>query len=113
MGVYLNLLFIAVIVVVITDLSGFIDSLKHLIWKFTWGDKREFRDFDMRPIGCSFCTFHWIGLIYLLISGEFTLLTYMVVVLMSLFTPIFKDIMILAKDFSMKIIDVIYEFFGL
>lgn len=113
MGIYTELSLIAFIIVNIVDLSGFIDTLKHWIWNFAYKNKREYKDFDFRPFECSYCSLHHTGVIYLLIVGEFSLLTYSYLLFLCLMTPIIKDILMLAKAFIQKIIDTIYEWYDL
>lgn len=93
------------------DLSGFIETLKHWIWKFACKG-RQYQDFDFRPFECSYCLTHWTGLIYLLCTG-WTLSLYTLLLLICLMTPIIKDILMLAKAFIQKIIDTIYEWYDL
>ena len=113
MNIYLTLFLITVIVVNLIDLSGFIHTLKHWIWKWVWKNKRPYQEFDFRPFECSYCMTHWVGLIYLLISKQWTLPTYTVLLLLCFITPIIKDIILTTKDILQKIIDTIYEYLGL
>lgn len=94
----INLLMITVIVVFIIDLSGIVDSIKHLIWRIIVGNKREYRNFNLKPIDCSLCMTFWTGLIYLMTIGQFTLVNIMLVCLFSFLTPVIKDVMITLSD---------------
>lgn len=113
MNVYIDLLLLAIIVVSITDLSGFIDTLKHWIWKWVWRDKREYRDFSIKPIGCSYCSLHWTGLIYLIITNQFTLLFYAYLLFLCYMTPIIKDCLQMVKDICIRILDMLYTYLEL
>ena len=62
----MELLLIAICVVILVDLSGFIETIKHWIWDFTYKKKREYRDFDFRPFSCSFCMTHWASNVYVI-----------------------------------------------
>ena len=111
MDAYTGLLLITVVVVNLVDLSGFVDTVKHWIWDFTYKKKREYRNFDFRPFQCSYCMTHHVGVIYLLIVGELSLLTYAFLLWLCLMTPVIKDILMLIKAFCSKIIDVIYMWY--
>lgn len=63
-----ELLLISSIVVYIVDLSGFTDSWKNWLWKHFKTNTRS-----MKPFDCSQCMTWWVGLIYLWLSGRFTL----------------------------------------
>lgn len=63
-----DLLLLTLIVVYIVDLSGFTESWKGLLWK-VW----KLNTKDMKPFDCSLCMTWWVGLIYLLIVGKFTM----------------------------------------
>lgn len=112
-NVYLNLFLICLVVVNIVDLSGFIDTLKHWIWKWVWKGKREFRDFDFRPLSCSYCMLHHLGLLYLLIAGKWTLPAYVFLLFLSYLTPIIKDLIQMVKDICIRILDMIYTYLNL
>ena len=113
MNSYIILLLIAITVVNIVDLSGFIDTVKHWIWRWVWKGKREYKDFDFRPFECSYCMTHHIGLLYLIIAGKWTLLAYAVLLLLCYLTPIIKDIIQLVKDICVRILDMIYSYLSL
>ena len=46
----LTLFLIAVCTVIVIDLSGFIDTLKHWVWKWAFKGKKEYQDFSLKPI---------------------------------------------------------------
>ena len=113
MDIYLNLFLLAVIVVNIVDLSGFIDTLKHWIWKWVFKGQKEYRDFDFRPFECSYCSLHHVGLIYMLVVGEFSLLSYTYLLLLCVLTPVIKDLILTIRDIIQKIIDTVYLYLDL
>ena len=63
-----ELLLISALVIYIVDLSGFTTSWKNFLFRHFKTNTR-----DMRPWDCSLCMTWWTGLIYLAISGQFTL----------------------------------------
>lgn len=110
MDIYLDLFLLATIIVSIVDISGFIDTVKHWIWRWLHGNK-PYVDFDFRPFECSYCSMNWIGLLYLIIVGELSIVSYAYVLFLCMLTPIIKDIMILIRDICASIIEAIYTVF--
>ena len=101
--IYLKLFELTVIVVIIIDISGFIDSIKSLIGKVL-----GINNVSLKPLDCSFCMNFWVSLIYLLITNELSLTAVMVALLLSTMTPIIKDAIYLVRDFLGKIISKAY-----
>lgn len=100
---FLSLLLIQVIVVIIVDLSGINDTWKSLLKIIaTKGRMRNpnYEGFDL----CDFCINWWIGLLYLILTGNLTLLCICVVLLLSFFTNITKEVLIRVNDILVKII---------
>ena len=101
---YIDLFEITVIVVIIVDISGFIDSIKTLIGKVL-----GINNVKLKPLDCSFCLNFWVSLIYLLITNELSITAVMVTLLLSTMTPIIKDAIYLIRDLLGKIISKIYN----
>ena len=107
--VIIDLLLIALICVVIVDLSGFVDSVKSGIkWLITKG-KMNSSDYRLKPFDCSLCMTFWTGLIFLLATGNFTLTYLAVLVVISLFCTILKSSILLVEDIFKTIIKLIYK----
>ena len=100
---YIDLFEITVIVVIIVDISGFIDSIKSLIGKVL-----HINNVNLKPLDCSLCMNFWTSLIYLLITNELSITAVMVTLLLSTMTPIIKDAIYLIRDFLGKIISKAY-----
>ena len=107
--ILLNLLLIQFIVVVIIDDSGVIDSIKRLISRTLTKGKIETTDFDLKPFSCSYCSNFWVGIIYLLCVGQFTIPYIAFVLLLSSFCPITLSLLNLAKDICIKLINKFYD----
>lgn len=101
-----DLILIGIITVILIDLSGFITQIKKWICKFL---KKPYQDFTLKPIDCSFCMTHHLGLIYLLLTKELTLITYTFLLLIAFSTPIIKDLFVLFKDLMGRLMDGIYN----
>lgn len=100
----LNILLIAIITVIIIDLSGFIQSLESGLSKWLKANCHI-----PRPWSCSFCMCHHLSLIYIILTGHFSLAAWALIFLISYMTPIIKDILIFIKDISSQIITILYQ----
>lgn len=89
-----DILLIAISLVIIIDLSGFVESVKSVIKKWL----KINGEVKMKPFDCSFCMTWWTGLIYLIITGNATLLYMTVVLLTAFFTTTILNILVLVKD---------------
>ena len=99
---------------IVIDLTDFVESVKRGIWKWVFGkDGRSYQDFPFKPFECSLCMSFWLGLLYLIIWGEWTLPLMVYQLWLSIMTPVIKDILILVRAFLQKIIDTIYEWYDL
>ena len=102
---YIDLFEITVIVVIIVDISGFIDSIKSFVGKVL-----GINNVKLEPLDCSFCLNFWLSLAYLLITNELTITAVMVTLLLSTMTTIIKDAIYLIRDIFGKIILKINDF---
>lgn len=99
----LNLIYIWIIVVIIIDISDFIESLKTGISKLLTKGKIITTNFDLKPLSCSFCMNWWIGLIYIICMGQFSLGLTAFILFLSALTPILKEYILLIEDILIKI----------
>ena len=99
----LKLFEITVIVVIIVDISGFVDSVKTLIGKVL-----HINNVSLKPIDCSFCLNFWASIGYLVITNELSITAVMVALLLSTMTPIIKDAIYLIRDSIGKAINKAY-----
>ena len=102
--IYIDLFEITVIVVIVVDISGFIDSIKAFIGKVL-----GINNVSLKPLDCSFCANWWVSLAYLLITNQLSITAVMVTLLLSTMTPILKDAIYLIRDLIGKIINKIYN----
>ena len=102
---YLKLFEITVIVVIIVDISGFIDSIKTFIGK-VWG----INNVSLKPLECSLCMTFWVSMAYLLITNQLSITAIMVTLLISVMTPVIQDIIYLIRDILGFILLKINEF---
>lgn len=77
--------------------SGAVDSFKRALWRWLKGSV-PFRDFPLKPFDCELCLTWWSGLIYLLFSGNLTLLALLYVAIVAWCTPIIVEVLQLLVD---------------
>lgn len=104
-----DLLIMTCVIVWIIDLTDIVEVIKKQIWKYVWNEKKEYREYTLKPIDCSLCMTWWTGLIYLIIVGKFNLMMIGLVGLLSFLTPVVRDILILIKDILINSINLIYK----
>lgn len=104
----IDLICIAIIVVFIIDLSGIMDTIKKGIWRWLIKNK-PYQDFRLKPFDCSMCMTHHICLLYALICGQFSLLIWLFICLLSFFTPQIKGVLRVVSDMFIKAENKIYN----
>lgn len=110
MDIYLTLFFIQVILVIITDYSGWTEDLLLPMVKRITGARVGHLS---KIFTCSFCQMNWIGLIFLIVVGAFTFGNYLYVLLLAVLTPIVLSVIHLILDFINNLINAIYTYFQL
>lgn len=103
----LDLLIITAIIVFIIDLSGIVLILKKKLWKKLYGIIPFKEDWSLKPFDCSLCMTFWIGLLYLIIIGSFTIPYIGYVCLLSFLTPIIQEILLMIKDLLIRLIRIL------
>lgn len=105
----LKIFYIAVICVIIIDMTDFMPTMKEWIWKMV--SKKKYEYFRLKPFDCSLCLTFWTGLIFLTINKELSLLNLVLLLLIAISTPIVKlliDLVLTALNiFLIRIIEYI------
>ena len=99
----IDILLIAVIVVVIIDISGFIDSLKSGLKRLLTNGRMS-AYYSLKPFDCSLCMTFWTGFAYMIITHKVTLFMTAYLLIISIMTPVIKDVIILIRETFIKII---------
>ena len=107
--IFFDLLCIATILVVITDISDWPTTVKKVISYILTKGKINKTEFRLHLVDCSFCQIFWCGIIYLLVIGEFTLPYLAFVCLLACFSGIIKNSILLVEDIITTIIQLIYK----
>lgn len=103
MTTIIDLILLMLIIVFIIDLSGIVPTIKKAIWK-KYIKIGDYTNLSLKPLDCSLCLTFWIGLIYLIIAGEFTLPLIAYNTLLAFLTSPAGDLLILIKDIFTKAI---------
>lgn len=101
---YINCLCITVALVIILDLSGFMDSVKTWIKMFLTKGKMRDNNYRMKPFDCSFCMSHHINVIVMFIMGAASLPNYLYILLLSFLTPRIKDVLVFIDSLLNKLL---------
>lgn len=100
----IDILFIAVICVVIIDISGFTDSWKSGLKRILTKGRFSEPNYSLKPFDCSFCVTWWTGVVYMLITHSMSLWMTAYLLGICVMTPVIRDIIILIRETLLKII---------
>lgn len=98
-----NLFYIAVICVCVIDISGFVNSVKSFIVRILTNGKLR-GSFTLKPFDCSLCMTFWSGLIYLFIVSNVSILNIMILLLISISTPLIQDVIRTILDLMTRVV---------
>lgn len=109
---WLNILLIAVILTIITDLSGIVEYFKsHLYYKLrgTYNYPESWDSPIIHLISCSFCQVWWVGLLYLIVIGQVTIPALAYLLVIAYLTTTIRDILVFIKELLTKAIDKLFK----
>lgn len=104
MSMLTKILLTAIIWVNLIDLSGFIEEMEKKLSKWL-GINAHIG----KPFSCSYCATHWSFLIYLLVTGQWTLVNYAMLLLVCFLTPEINDICVLFKQVIQRILSTFFD----
>ena len=104
MGVYGTLVLLQFIIVNLVDVSGIINSIKKGLGKWLGLKNPSLPMFE-----CSYCMTHHTCVLWLLFTGNFTILNYAAVLLLCALTTVTKDIIYLVQDILTKVIQTLSD----
>lgn len=110
--IYLNLLLISAVICYVIDISGVIDHIKKALWK-KYVKTGNPQNLSLKPLDCSRCATWWAGLIYILITGNFTLPLIGFCALLSLLASNITDALNLIKDIVTWLINLVYAWLNI
>ena len=101
-----DIICIIVITVIITDQLNFFEefssSIKSILTRGKFKSPIKFKLWI-----CSSCQAHWLSLIYLIYTGNLTIVNYTIILILSWSAPIINSIFTLLKNIFLKIINTI------
>lgn len=101
----IDIVWIAIIWVVILDISGFMDNLKSGIKRLLTGGRFSDPNYSLKPFDCSFCMTWWTGLVYLWVTHTFSLWMVAYLLCICVMTPVIRDVIVLIRETFIKIIN--------
>jgi hypothetical protein len=107
---YLNLFLICLLLVFIIDLTDFYDTVATAFVRWLTHGKLS-KPVYVKPFRCSLCLTWWVGLVYVLVCGSFSVGALAFVGLLSFLTPVFADCLHLFKDTLTAGVDALREYF--
>lgn len=104
----INLIIITLLTVFVIDLSGIVQTFKNWLHRkyIKVGDPNNIH---LKPFDCSLCSSWWLGLIYLIVTHQFTFPLIAFQALLSFLTPVIGDFLIWIKDAITKLINLLYK----
>lgn len=99
MNVIIDLILIQIIVVILIDISGIVQSIEGLIARML-----SLKKVKVYMLECSFCMNHHISVIYLLLTGALSLKTYCFVLILCFLTSVTKDLLWGMRDRLVKLV---------
>lgn len=99
MNVITDLILIQIIVVILIDISGIVQSVEGLIARLL-----SLKKVSIYMLECSFCMNHHTAVIYLLLTGALSLKTYCFVLILSFLTSVTKDLLWGVRDRLVKLV---------
>jgi hypothetical protein len=94
---YLNVLFITLIFVIGLDVLHFWDNLSKIISGIITRGKVH-KVFCEKPCGCSTCMSFWTNILYMFISGHFSILNVLIIIVLAMLTPELGGLILMFKS---------------
>lgn len=98
----LDILMISIIICFIVDISGIIENIEWWLSKWLGG-----KVIIPKPFSCSLCLCFWIGIIWLLIHGQFTLFNLLFVCLFAALSEEITGLIMIIKQLLHRVQDAI------
>lgn len=96
--IYLNCLYITIIVVLIIDIFRFWDTFSAMVIYYLT-KKRIRKSVEFKPFSCALCMSWWLNLIYIIYSGAFSMSMILYILLLSFSTNIIGNVLLTIENF--------------
>ena len=100
----LNLILVAVIWINLLDFSGFIEEVEKMLGKWL-----NIKAHIGKPWSCSYCMTHHSWLLYLIISHQWTIANYALLLMVCFLIPEISDICVLVKQAIQRILGTFFD----
>ena len=107
----INLILLTFITCFIIDISGIMTDIKKLFFRILKIKSHEISAIRIKPFDCSTCMVFWIGVIYLLYTGQFDIYSLAIVSFLSAisqnisgFIQYFKELLVYVENKLYKLI---------
>lgn len=100
--ILLDLFFIHLIVVIVIDIIGFVDTLKDWLWLSVKGCRCPL-GWRLRPFDCSLCMTFWCCMVYILVEGEFSLPYMASSLFLAVMCPVTGNLVVGIREWLIKI----------
>lgn len=77
------------------------------------GKETPYKDFEFKPFTCSLCMTHHINLLYVVLTGQFSIYIYMVICMLSFMSKHITGALNLLSDILVKAENKIYDIFNI
>lgn len=102
-----DLVLVAFITIYIVDISGFTQSWRALVAKLLGVSEDALR--PLPPFDCSLCMVWWVSLVYLLVTGTFTLPWIALAALLSMMAFPFGQMLVLVRESILKLVNLLMD----
>ena len=107
-------------IVFVTDIAGFPQSMLELVWRYAYKSRPFPEDLTWQAIHpllkiceCSLCQTWWVTLIVTICCGWWSVGMMAYCAFLAFLTPVFRDALVLLRDFIGEMISTIATYFGL
>ena len=100
-------LFVLVVIVSVVFISGFPFELDNII-----SNKSKFHHLPEKPFLCVLCMSFWTQAIWLLITGQFTLISLLTALLLAYAAPTIQNVIILIKSCLDRLVEAAMKVIG-
>lgn len=104
MSVYLDVVLIQILICFIIDLSGFIQEMESALSKWL-----HFKCVIPKPFSCSLCMGWWTNLVFLLVTGQFSLILVVFVAIISFASKNISGFIRWISELLVKIENLLYK----
>lgn len=101
---YLNILFITLIFVIGLDVLHFWDEISKIISRIITKGKVE-KSFDLKPFSCSTCMSFWTNILYMFITGNFSFLNVLIIIVLAMLAPELGGLIFMFKSWLAALIN--------